>query len=310
MDVFLSGQEIPLSRSQARKSIDEGLVRVNGSVEKASHKLKPGDVVTLFQREPEPYGVLPENIPLDVVYQDEALVVVDKPAGMVVHPAPGNVHGTLVNALLYHCRDLSGIGGVMRPGIVHRIDKDTSGLMVVAKSDVAHQALARQFKDHLVKKIYAALVFGDMEGEEGAVDLPVGRHPVDRKKMSTLSRRGKEALTVWRAVERYGVLTLLEVEISTGRTHQIRVHLSSLGHPILGDHVYGNSSRRLQSVQDMKIRTRLKGMKRQALHAGKLGFQHPLTGRFLEFSSPLPEDMKRVCDFLRETLDRLDDDPR
>ncbi len=299
LDVFLSRQNISLSRSQVQRLIEEGKVRVNNTVPKAGCRLRGGDTVVLRQDEPKLYHVHPENIPLSIVYEDAFLVVVDKPAGMVVHPAAGNFQGTLVNALLHHCTDLSGIGGVLRPGIVHRLDKDTSGLIVVAKSDRAHQALAEQFKEHRVEKTYNALVLGDMEGEEGVVDSPVGRHPVDRKKMSTKSRRGKEALTRWRVKERYGILTLLDVRIETGRTHQIRVHLHSIGHPVLGDNVYGNSARRLQLFQDTILRSKLKGMKRQALHASRLGFYHPMTRRYQEFSSHLPEDMGDLCCFLR-----------
>lgn len=300
LDVFLAGANAVVSRSQAQRLIEEGCVFVNGVVEKASFRLRVGDTVTVRMPEPEAYEVVPEDIPLDIVYEDEAIVVVNKPAGMVVHPAAGNFHGTLVNALLFHCRDLSGIGGVLRPGIVHRLDKDTSGLLVVARGEAAHVGLAQQFKEHRVKKAYTALVFGDAEGEEGSVELPVGRHPGDRKKMSVFSRRGKEALTRWKVVERFGVLTLLDVAIETGRTHQIRVHLNSIGHPILGDDVYGNSSRRLQAVRDTMLRSRLKGMRRQALHARGLGLYHPLTSRYLWFESPLPEDMQRVVAYLRE----------
>jgi 23S rRNA pseudouridine1911/1915/1917 synthase len=302
LDIFLARKDIGLSRSQVQKLIDEGHVQVNHTIEKTSYKIRIGDVVELWKPEPKPYDVTPEDIPLNIVYEDESVVVVDKPAGMVVHPAAGNFQGTLVNALLHHCRDISGIGGVLRPGIVHRLDKDTSGLMVVAKSDKAHQELARQFKEHLVRKIYQAIVFGDVEGEEGVVDLPVGRHPVDRKRMSTISRHGKESLTKWRVLERYGIFSLLAVEIETGRTHQIRVHLTSTGHPILGDDVYGNSTRRLQAIGNTLLRSRLKSIKRQALHAGKLGFYHPKTHQYLQFQSPLPEDMGQVCATLRNYI--------
>lgn len=299
LDVFLARQDISLSRSQVQKLIEEGRVQVNNTVPKAGYRLRDGDRLVLRRAEPTTYHVRPEKIPLKIVYEDASLVVVDKPAGMVVHPAAGNFRGTLVNALLHHCTDLSGIGGVLRPGIVHRLDKDTSGLIVVAKSDRAHQALAEQFKEHRVEKRYNALVLGDMDGEDGMVDSAIGRHPVDRKKMSTKSRQGKEALTRWRVKERYGLLTLLDVRIETGRTHQIRVHLHSIGHPVLGDNVYGNSAKRLNLFQDTILRSKLKGMKRQALHAGKLGFYHPVTRRYQEFSSDLPADMEELCSFLR-----------
>lgn len=304
LDVFLARQDIALSRSQVQRLIDEKKVRVNDGAEKASFKLRAGDTVTLTQEAPKDYHVSPEDIPLSIVYEDPSIIVVDKPAGMVVHPAASHFEGTLVNALLHHCRDLSGIGGFLRPGIVHRLDKDTSGLIVVAKSDAAHQELAKQFKEHLVKKRYRTLVFGDMEGDEGVIDSPVGRHPVDRKKMSTKSRRGKEALTRWRVLERYGTLTFLDVEIETGRTHQIRVHLHSAGHPLLGDNVYGHSAKQLQNVQDSLLRSRLRGMKRQALHAGGLEFRHPASRERLEFVSSLPDDMEKVRAFLRNYVRR------
>lgn len=304
LDVFLARQDIALSRSQVQRLIDEKRVQVNDGLEKAGYKLRAGDTVALTQEDPKEYAVLPEEIPLNIVYEDPSVIVVDKPAGMVVHPAAGHSQGTLVHALLHHCRDLSGIGGVLRPGIVHRLDKDTSGLIVAAKSDAAHQELAKQFKEHLVKKRYRALVFGDVEGDEGVLNSPVGRHPSDRKKMSTASRRGKEALTRWKVAERYGVLTLLDVEIETGRTHQIRVHLHAAGHPLLGDSVYGQSSKRLQTIQDPLLRSKLRGMKRQALHAGGLEFRHPVTREHLEFVSQLTEDMERVRVFLRDYIRR------
>ncbi|MBE9545953.1 MAG: RluA family pseudouridine synthase [Proteobacteria bacterium] len=303
VDVFLSLRDVSLSRSQVKRVTDEGFVWVNGSKVKASHKLKEGDTVVFLRQEAKEYDVLPEDIPLNIVYEDKSVLVVDKSAGMVVHPAAGNYQGTLVNALLFHCRDLSGIGGVLRPGIVHRLDKGTSGLMVVTKSDEAHRGLAGQFKDHLVKKIYNVLVYGDVEGEEGVIDLPVGRHPVDRKKMSAESRSGKEAITRWKVVERYGVITLLDAAIETGRTHQIRVHLNASGHPVVGDTVYG-SSKRVNSINDNLLRTKVKAMKRQALHSSRIGFFHPISNDYMEFSSPLPDDMDGLCKYLREYTSR------
>ncbi len=299
VDVFLSRQGISLSRSQTKRVMNEGQVWVNDSKVKPGHRLKKRDVVVFLKQEVKTYDVPSEDIPLNIIYEDEFVLVVDKPAGMVVHPATGNYKGTLVNALLFHCKDLSGIGGVLRPGIVHRLDKGTSGLMVVAKSDEAHRGLVRQFKRHLVKKIYKVLVYGNMKKEEGVVDLPVGRHTVDRKKMSTKSRRGKEAVTRWKVVERYGVITLLDVVIETGRTHQVRVHLNSAGYSVVGDAVYG-SSKRINSINDNILRVKLKAMKRQALHSSRIGFFHPINNDYMEFLSPLPADMANLCEYLKE----------
>jgi 23S rRNA pseudouridine1911/1915/1917 synthase len=303
LDLFLTEKETTLSRSQIARAVNDGMVTVNLKKGKAGQRLKAGDTVRLILSEPSPYHVTPEDIPLHILFEDSHLLVVNKPSGMVVHPAPGHPGGTLVNAVLFRCRDLSGIGGVLRPGIVHRIDKDTSGLLVIAKTDEAHRGLAAQFKDHRVKKTYQVLVHGDIKGEEGVVDLPVGRHPVDRKKMSTRSRRGKEALSRWRAAERYGVATLLEVAIETGRTHQIRVHLNALGYPVVGDHVYGKKANARMDKNDHATRM-LKNMERQALHACRLSFTHPVTGEGLTFVSPLPADMAGLCASLKATLNR------
>ena len=297
LDVFLSGKAVDLSRSQVKRVVDEGLVRVNLVHPKVSYRLKEGDVVTFQRREPTPDRVLPQNIPLNIIYEDTHILVIDKPAGMVVHPAAGHNRGTLVNALLFHCRDLSGIGGVLRPGIVHRLDKHTSGLLVVAKSDAAHRGLAFQFKQHQVRKIYKALVYGNPKEDEGIIDVPVGRHPTDRKRMSTRSRRGKDAITCWRVLERYGIATLLAVDIKTGRTHQIRVHLNAAGYPVVGDSVYGSPGRD-NAVENPLLRAKLKAMKRQALHASEIGFAHPVSHEKLSFFLPLPEDMSKLCDYL------------
>jgi 23S rRNA pseudouridine1911/1915/1917 synthase len=297
VDVFLSQKDPTLSRSRARRLIEDGDAIVDGKPVRASHRLRSGEKVSLRKPPPVPSEIVPEAIPLNITYEDGAILVVDKPAGMVVHPAAGNYSGTLVNALQYHCRHLSGIGGVMRPGIVHRLDKGTSGLMVVAKSDKAHRHLSDQFKGRLVSKHYTALVHGNLREDEGVVDAPVGRHPVERKKMSTASRRGKAAVTRWRVLERFGAFTLLEAKIETGRTHQIRVHLSALGHPVAGDSVYGGSKR---AVEDPALRAVLKKLSRQALHAGRLSFAHPVTGKEMSFESPLPEDIAKVCEVLRK----------
>jgi 23S rRNA pseudouridine1911/1915/1917 synthase len=299
LDLFLAAREIGLSRTQIGRAVDEGQVRVNDRPGRAGRKLKKGDVVAIVLQAARPSGVLPEAIPLTILYEDESLLVVDKPAGMVVHPAAGHSGGTLVNALLHHCRDLSGIGGVLRPGIVHRLDKETSGLLVVAKSDEAHRGLAGQFKRREVRKTYQALVYGEPKTDGGRIEAAVGRHPTDRKRMSTQSRRGRSAVTVWRVRERYGAAALLEVDIETGRTHQIRVHLTDLGHPVVGDRVYGGAGR-IRSVGDPAARARMKAHDRQALHAWRLAFSHPVTGVQMQFSAPLPEEMAGLCAFLRE----------
>lgn len=299
LDIYLSLKDLGLSRSQIKKSVDDGLVRVNGVHAKVSHRLRSGDIVEIDKREPVACHALPQDIPLTIIYEDQHILVVDKPAGMVVHPAVGNVQDTMVNAVLHHCPNLSGIGGVLRPGIVHRLDKGTSGVLVVAKSDAAHQGLAGQFKRHEVSKTYKALVYGNPKEDEGVIDTPLGRHPTDRKKMSTRSRRSKEAITRWRIDERFGMAAMLDVDIVTGRTHQIRVHLSALGLPVVGDSVYGNP-RRADNVHNTFVRSKLKAMKRQALHAARIGFVHPITQEDMVFTSPLPDDMAQLADFLRK----------
>ncbi len=297
LDVFLSCRNLPLSRSQIKKAAEAGRITINGAPARAGRRLKAGDEIAFDQPPVAGYDVLPEDIPLAVVYEDSSLLVVDKPAGIVVHPAAGNYRGTLVNALLFHCQDISGIGGVLRPGIVHRLDKGTSGLLVVAKSDEAHRGLAAQFKEHEVKKTYQALVCGHVKKDEGVIELPVGRDTVDRKKMSTRSRRGREALTRWSVSRRYGAVTLLDVDIETGRTHQIRVHLAALGYPVVGDSVYGGT-KRAKIVADTVVREKLRAAERPLLHSSRLAFTHPVTGKHVNFSSPLPEDMAELCDFL------------
>lgn len=301
LDIFLSHNENTFSRSQIKRVVTEGNVRVNNRTVKSGYRLKEGDFVILTKEEPKGYDVTPENIPLTIIYEDASIIVLDKPSGIVVHPAAGNYCGTIVNALLFHCKDLSGVGGVLRPGIVHRLDKQTSGLLVVAKSDSAHRVLSKQFKKHIVKKVYKALVHGHVKDESGLIELPVGRHPTDRKKMSTKSKRGKMAITRWKVIERYDVATLLDVEIETGRTHQIRVHLNTLGFPVIGDAVYGNSKKRTGEIKNDILRNILKRIKRQALHASRLEFYHPLDDRYLEFSSPLPDDMAYACEALRQS---------
>lgn len=305
LDIFLAQVEPTISRSHVKHVIEEGDVLVNGKEPKVSQKLKEGDVIILTQRPPIEATALPQDMPLNIVYEDEAIIVINKPAGLVVHPAPGNPDETLVNALLFHCHDLSGIGGVLRPGIVHRLDKDTSGLIVAAKSDDAHRQLSAQFEKHDVHKKYLALVWGDIKGNSGEIVLPVGRHTNNRKKMSTKSKRGKDALTLWKVRERYGVATLLEVEIKTGRTHQIRVHLSDRGYPVIGDQVYGNSAK-INTVKDSLLKAKIKEFNRQALHAAQLSFIHPQKDERVVFTADMPQDMTDLCAQLRFSVNQID----
>lgn len=301
LDLFLVGRQMGLTRTGAARLIDGGNVLVDGRPCRAGQKMRAGVEITVDMPEIKPYlAAMPEDIPLSIVYEDSALIVIDKPAGMVVHPAAGHYGGTLVNALLFHCRDLSGIGGELRPGIVHRLDKDTSGLLVAAKSDGAHAGLAAQFKRHEVKKTYLAVVCGMPRMEGGRIEASIGRHPSDRKKMSTRSVRGRPAITVWRVRERYSEASLLEVDIETGRTHQIRVHLADIGHPVVGDPVYGRAAR-ADAIKDASTRQLVKTFPRQALHAWRLAFTHPVEGNSMTFVSPLPEDMEKLCAALRET---------
>ena len=303
LDIFLAQSDASISRSHVKQVIEEDDVLVNGIVPKVSQKLKEGDVIVLTQRPLQEATALPQNIPLDIVYEDAAIIVINKPVDMVVHPAPGNYDNTLVNALLFHCHDLSGIGGIMRPGIVHRLDKDTSGLIVAAKSDDAHRHLSAQFEKHEVQKKYLALVWGDMKDKQGEIVKPVGRHTIDRKKMSTNTKRGKAALTFWQVRERYGVATLLDVEIKTGRTHQIRVHLSDLRYPIIGDAVYGGAANRINNIANPALKAQIKAFSRQALHAAYLSFVHPLTGKRVEFKAEMPKDMADLCEQLRVSVE-------
>ncbi|WP_274651824.1 RluA family pseudouridine synthase [Paenibacillus humicola] len=279
-------EDAAASRTQVQEWIKAGAVLVNGRPAKANYKLAAGDEVTIDIPEPEAAEIEPEAIPLDIAYEDGDVIVINKPRGLVVHPAPGHVKGTVVNALMYHCTDLSGINGVMRPGIVHRIDKDTSGLLMAAKNDLAHASLAEQLKAHTVTRKYIALVHGNLPHDHGTVDAPIGRDPHDRKLFTVIERGGKRAVTHFAVIERIADYTLLELQLETGRTHQIRVHMKYIGHPLAGDPVYG--------------RSRTIGLKGQALHAAVLGFEHPRTGAYLEFEAPVPEDMEREIAILRQ----------
>ena len=296
LDAVLA-QLAALSRSAAEKLILSGDVLVNGAPQTKKYAVKAGDVISLTLPELQEIEAKPENIPLDIVYEDGDVAVINKPCGMVVHPAPGSESGTLVNALLYHMKDLSGINGDLRPGIVHRIDKDTSGLLVVAKNDFAHRALAEQLETHTVRREYTAIVQGGFRDEGGTVDLPIGRHPTDRKKMAVI-RDGKHtarhAVTHFEVVERFGAITRLRLFLETGRTHQIRVHMSSIGHPLLGDTVYGGGGTRFE-----KEHARL--LQGQALHAHKLTFLHPRTGSEVSFEAPLPPEMEELLRILRDS---------
>lgn len=302
LDQFLPETELNLSRSQAKRLIRDGTVLLNQKTAKPSTRLRRGDVLSGTLPQPKELPVRPEPLPLNLLHEDASLIVVDKPAGMVVHPAAGNASGTLVNALLYHCSDLGGINGVLRPGIVHRLDKETSGVMVVAKNDQAQQHLTRQFKNRKVEKVYLAVAYGRFQPDEGIIDAEIGRHPSERKRMSTRSRKGKAAVTRWKVLERFDGFTLLEIRPHTGRTHQIRVHLASLGHPLLCDRVYG---RRRGPIPDRFLREGLTGLGRQALHAYELTFTHPQTGERLRFLSPIPEDLQGVLRCLRTRRDQL-----
>lgn len=294
LDRYLTAILGTLSRAQVQRLIREGHARVDGHAAKANRPLKTGQTVSVTIPDAVDSVVTPEALPLPIVYQDEDLLVVDKPAGMVVHPAAGHANGTLVNALLHHVEDLSGIGGEKRPGIVHRLDRGTSGLMVVAKNDAAHEALARQFHDRQVDKEYLALVWGEVQPGR-RIDAPIGRDPADRKRMSARARRSREAVTrIVRTEPITRALTLAAVAIHTGRTHQIRVHLSAIGHPVVGDALYGGVRRRVPG--DLRAVARLE---RPFLHAARLAFRHPTDGRRLEFSSPLPADLQAVLDDLR-----------
>lgn len=298
LDMVLSQNKTRLSRSQVQHAIKEGRVWVNQVIRKASHKIHAGDTIEIEIPDPIPLEAQSENIPIEILFEDPWVIVVNKPAGLVVHPACGNYTGTLVNALLHHCKTLSGIGGVIRPGIVHRLDKGTSGVLVVAKNDLAHQSLSRQFKQHTVVRRYSALVFGIMYKESGTISSPIGRHYTDRKKMSTKTKKGRDAVTHWKVQEVFDALTLLEASLETGRTHQVRVHLSSIGHPIVGDHTYG-ASQKLKSISSKSMLDIVKGVDRPLLHAGYLEFIHPHTKMAMSFSSPLPDDFSHVVNRLR-----------
>lgn len=286
IDSFIAGNNNELTRSSVQKLIEENKVLVNNKSVSKNYKLKSGDFVTIEIPEPQPMDALPENIPLDIVYEDDDLLVVNKPKGMVVHPAHGNYNGTLVNALLYHCGDsLSGINGIIRPGIVHRIDKNTSGLLIVAKNDKSHLQLAEQIKVHSFTREYEAVASGYFKDAEGTIDAPIGRHKTDRKKMCVTAENSKNAITHYSVIKQYGGYAHVKLRLETGRTHQIRVHLAYIGHAVLGDDVYGKA---------------YKGIDGQCLHARKIGFIHPTTNEYIEFTSELPDYFVSVLNKLEK----------
>ena len=286
-DAFLARTVEELTRSAAQRLLEDGAVTLNGRPLKKNYKTTPGDVLEVMLPDPEPVDVVPQNIPLDVVYEDSDVIVINKPVGMVVHPAPGHPDGTLVNALLYHCGDtLSGINGELRPGIVHRIDRDTSGLIIAAKNDKSHLALAEQLQDHSLARVYEAIAVGGFREDSGTVNAPIGRHPVDRKRMAIDPRNGRHAVTHWSVLERFSGYTHIQCRLETGRTHQIRVHMASISHPLLGDVVYGNKKP-------------YAGLAGQCLHARKLKFIHPSTKQLVEVECPLPDWFENTLKKLR-----------
>ena len=287
LDAFLASSLDGLTRSQATRLIESGEVAVNGRAVSKSYKLAGGEDIAVTLPEPEPVEAVPQDIPLDVVYEDADVIVVNKPSGMVVHPAPGHPDGTLVNALLYHCAGtLSGIGGALRPGIVHRIDRDTSGLIIAAKNDAAHQYLSAQLADHTLARTYECIVVGALREDRGTVDAPIARHPTDRKRMAVVAG-GREAVTHWEVIARYPGYTHVRCRLETGRTHQIRVHMAYIGHPILGDTVYG-------------AKKEIPGLTGQCLHAVGLRFLHPRTHEVVELSCPLPDEFTRMLQKIRK----------
>ncbi len=293
IDAFVATADLPcdeglpeLSRSFVQKMIEDGNITVCGQTVKNNYKVKDGDVISMVYTEPQDPEIVAEDIALDIVYEDDDIIVINKPRGMVVHPAPGNYSGTLVNALMFHCGELSDINGVKRPGIVHRIDKDTTGLLVVAKNNKAHHSLTEQLKTHTVARTYYAVVEGVIRENSGTIDAPCGRHPVDRKKMCVNTSNGKHAVTHFKVIERFEKCTYVECRLETGRTHQIRVHMSYIGHPVTGDPMYGIKNNR--------------GMTGQALHAGRLELIHPSTGELVKFEALVPADFSELLNRLKE----------
>jgi 23S rRNA pseudouridine1911/1915/1917 synthase len=299
LDVYLTAHNASLTRSHIKRLIESENVKLNGGIPKAGEMLKQGDRIDLTIPPPEPLQALPEPIPVNIVHEDADVIVINKPAGLVVHPAAGHYSGTLVNGLLYHCKTLSSFGEPFRPGIVHRLDKNTSGVMVVAKNDYSHQHLAAQFKAHSVTKEYRGFVVGVMEENKGTVSSLIGRHPKDPKRMSVQQHRGKMAITHWEIFKRYPPFTFLSIKLETGRTHQIRVHLANMHHPVLCDPEYGGR-KTIAYLPDPDLRQLLASIKRQLLHASAIGFIHPRREDYVEFCVPLPEDFQLLLHKLEE----------
>jgi 23S rRNA pseudouridine1911/1915/1917 synthase len=286
IDRFVS-QKTGITRSQIRQLVEGAFIKVNGRPVKPNYKIRKDDAIEVSLPEKKTDALIPEDIPVEILYRDEHLAVVNKPPGLVVYPAAGHRGGTLMNTLLYHLKELAAIGGPLRPGVVHRLDKDTSGVMVVALSNDAYYGLVEQFRERTIKRSYVALIYGSPRADRGEITLGIGRSPSDRKKMSTRSRRAKEARTSWQAVRRLPSATLIKASLATGRTHQIRVHLASVGHPVLGDRTYGRKT-------SVRIKNSVIKFPRQMLHAEMLGFTHPVTGKYMEFESPMPGDMQEA----------------
>lgn len=299
LDAYLALKNIVSTRSQIQKLIEKEKVKVNGFSEKSSYRIRFQDTISVEVPPPQKSFIEPKNIPIEILYEDEDLIVVNKPAGMVVHPGAGHKEETLIHALLFHCQNLSGIGGVLRPGIVHRLDKDTSGVMVVAKNDEAHLNLSEQFKQRTIQREYKTLVFGRMKEKEGSFDQPIGRHHHHRKKMSSKSRRGKEAMTLWKVLKEYDQMSLIQAKLKTGRTHQIRVHFSEAGYPVVGDATYGHKNR-IKNMIDIKLRHMIEKLPAMLLHAETLAFDHPKTGKKLSFETPLPAYFENILKVLNE----------
>jgi len=300
LDVFVSSFLPSCSRSLAVSLIRKGNILVQDTLKKPGYRVIPGDKISGTIPDPDPVSFNPEPIEIDILYQDSDIIVINKPPGIVVHPAPGHYSGTIVNALLHHCHDLAGIGGEMRPGIVHRLDKDTSGVLVAAKNDSAHAFLSAQFRERKIKKKYLALVYGSMAHDSGSIELPIGRDASDRKKMSVVTRKPRIAETYWEVAERLDIASLISIDLKTGRTHQIRVHCSAIKHPVVGDKVYGASRIKADDAKNKGKYELLRSVKRQMLHAWRITLCHPSTKKIMEFEAPVPDDMAGLIDSLKE----------